>query len=548
MVGARAERHLLPGRPGQEARRARSAQVEPALECGRIRCLRRDRALQHGIGAARQLQAQVFDLELPARLCEPQPHRSDRLATQIGLLDLEAHPRPAIGGQQLLRPGGELGEAVDGGGAPRDAHHPIEVEPARGEVHVEGERLAPVRAQGAGKDLQPAALVEGHCELRQGCAGRVGLDCRFQLEAFAPVARRLQVRVFARGALLCAQERATGEGQPRRQVALDARLAHEVDGARVDEVGGVGLRKPQRYPEGNGPVGLGQARRQSQVALASCRAAVLPLEAIRPLERGSRQFAVEPLEPAILGTVRAVQGEHPVADPERGQRDIGGHVAGRAQRLGEALPVPGALRVERQAQHGALELDLVHLHHPAEQRCDRQLDAQAVGLEEVPAEIRRPIADAHLLQAEVGARQQIEFHVAVDLHLAADDVLRLLLEPAAIAVPVDEIGNCEQCRDHRYDEDRNGNEQVIHGAAPRVGAAGLRSRGRACDARRTLPGCAKACVLPQQPMLLRPYPLRGSHVPHGVMTSWFMGSWFMGSWTSWGPRGAHPRYRHRARG
>ena len=107
-------------------------------------------------------------------------------------------------------------------------------------------------------------------------------------------------------------------------------------------------------------------------------------------------------------------------------------------------------------------------------------------------EVGRGVGDAHLLQAEIGGRQQVQLDVAVDLHLAADDARGLLLEVAAIAVPVDEVGDGEQRADDGYDEDGDGDEQVVHAA------------GSAPWARRRLPGApAQAPPHPVTPDGLR---------------------------------------------
>ena len=159
-----------------------------------------------------------------------------------------------------------------------------------------------------------------------------------------------------------------------------------------------------------------------------------------------------------------MQRQHAVGDRERRQRDVGRHIAGRGQRLGEALPVPTALRIERQTHERPLKLDLVGFDDAPEQRRNGKLDAEAVRLEE--GELARGIRDADLLESEIGERQQVQLHIAVDLHLAADGARCLGLEVVAIAVPVDEIGYGEQSADNGYDEDSDGDEQVVHRPAP----------------------------------------------------------------------------------
>ena len=254
----------------------------------------------------------------------------------------------------------------------------------------------------------------------------------------------------------------------------------------------------QGDPEWHFPVCLGCGGGEPDLALHSTGGKVAT-EAVGPIEGWSRQYAIQFVQPRALDAVWTMQSEHAVTDSDRGQRDIGRHIAGAAQGLGEALPVPAAIRVECNAQDRVLELDFVRLHRPAEQRRNGELDAEAFGLEEVLGKVRRRIGNSHLAQAEVGGRQQVELDVAVDLHVSADDVLGFLLENAAIAVPVDEMGDRKQRPDDRYDEDGNGNEQVVHGAAPMRPAApelhACASSRRCTQAKR-----AQGRVLPQQPM------------------------------------------------
>ena len=114
-------------------------------------------------------------------------------------------------------------------------------------------------------------------------------------------------------------------------------------------------------------------------------------------------------------------------------------------------------------------------------------------------EVGRGVGDAHLLEAEIGGRQQVQLDVAVDLHLAADDARGLLLEIAAIAVPVDEIRNGEQRADDGYDKDGNGDEQVVHRPAPppcgrRLPAAHARAKRKRRRARSRRDGCLVAAT------------------------------------------------------
>src|SRR5690606_7720995 len=106
----------------------------------------------------------------------------------------------------------------------------------------------------------------------------------------------------------------------------------------------------------------------------------------------------------------------------------------------------------------------------------------------------------HLLDPEVGRWQKMQLDVTINLHRTPDDAPCLVLEDAAVAVPVDEMGHGEQRTDDRDDKDGNGNKQVVHWAVPHMNVVGLTASARSglsiacgkCGERAHDRGCVKA--------------------------------------------------------
>ncbi len=129
----------------------------------------------------------------------------------------------------------------------------------------------------------------------------------------------------------------------------------------------------------------------------------------------------------------------------------GRHERERARGDGEAAPVAAALGIDSEAEHRLFEHDFVGFDDALEQRGDRQAHGEAVGAEERLAGGAARVGDAQLLEAHVGRGKQAHVDVAADAHVAAEDARRLLFEDAAVAVPVDEMGDGEQRREGERD-------------------------------------------------------------------------------------------------
>src|SRR5204863_3184906 len=122
----------------------------------------------------------------------------------------------------------------------------------------------------------------------------------------------------------------------------------------------------------------------------------------------------------------------------------------------EALPVPAVVLVERDPQHRPLQLDLVGLHRASEQRRHGQLDAETLGSEKSVLQVDGGVGNAHLLEAEIGSRQQVQIDRAPHSYLTLQETRGLLLEHTAIAVPVDEVGDRKERAYNRDQKDGNG--------------------------------------------------------------------------------------------
>ena len=175
---------------------------------------------------------------------------------------------------------------------------------------------------------------------------------------------------------------------------------------------------------------------------APCQLAV-PLNE-NGLDRIGLELAVEAIELRELGALGTLQRHHAVLDADGLQRDIRWDEGKRTGRDRERAPVAAAVGIDGEAQHRPLKLDLVGFQNALQERRHRQLHGEAVGAEKRLARRRRRIGDAQLVEAHVGSRQQAYVDVAADAHLAAKDAGRLLLEHAAITVPIDEIRHREQ--------------------------------------------------------------------------------------------------------
>ncbi len=375
-VGLGIERQRVGRCPAQEPHQAAAAQADAAVE-GRRLGQARDHAPQLRPAAAGQAHLQLLDLEAVLRAGEREAQIADRVAADIALIDGDERARAALSRQQVAHGDGERHDAVEGSGRLAQARHAVEVEPARRQAHLHGQRVAPGGLHVAGDELRPSPLLEGERQLGKSGAGRTGIELGLQVEGrLSRVGLGLDAGLGLRAlrgprASLPRSVPKAGDRQTRRELAADARLAHGIRQAPVERIGRSRFRAAQDGLEAHGAVGLGARGGDAQLAHRAALAE-RAAEAIGAVERRRRQLAVDRLEAGALGAVGAVQRQYAVGDLDRRQRHVGRQVGGAAEDLAEALPVPAVLVVERHPQYGALQLDLVGLHHAAEDRRDRK--------------------------------------------------------------------------------------------------------------------------------------------------------------------------------
>ena len=130
--------------------------------------------------------------------------------------------------------------------------------------------------------------------------------------------------------------------------------------------------------------------------------------------------------------------------------------------LTKGLPIATAIGVQHDADDGTPEFYFTRLDRAAQERRHRQPYRHRFGFEERLAGTCVTIGNPHLLETEVGRGQQLEVHSTADAHVAAEKARGFLLEDAAIGVPVDDLWNSEQRRDHHNDERREPDQKIVH--------------------------------------------------------------------------------------
>ena len=479
---------LVLGGPGEKACQAGSAQRQLALEGLRIGIAGDDRAVQRQLGAAGEAGAQIPDEQRAVRAGHLDAHGADRLAAEVGLVEGELDVGLRRLGQRLHDGHDEIARRVEGCPAVARSSDAVEVEPSRGKTELDAEGRRPVRRRGAGDELRLAEALKRERNVVETHPARIAGKLRLEIEEGGPVvlagriddgvglrrrprgSERGRERHLRRGRLGCRRGRGCGlrAGRQVRGVELDlggdlaveARLALEVVHAAVD---GVGIALPGAAHGGlemHGALGIHGVRPDADLAVGA-----LPLggalEGEGPGDGIGLELAVQSLELRHAASLGALQGDDAVLDLDRLQRNVGRDERQRARRDAEHAPVAAALGVEREAQLGARQLDLVGLDDALEQRRNRQPHGETLGAEERLAG-SGGVGDAQLLEAHEGRRQQAHVDVAADPHLTAEDARRLLLEDAAVSVPVDEVGNRKQCRERKRDQAGYVKKPVAH--------------------------------------------------------------------------------------
>ncbi len=303
-----------------------------------------------------------------------------------------------------------------------------------------------------------ADVLEGKRDAVDAQALCIAGDARLEVDK-----RRFLLAAHAGGSRLCGRrERFRRELHLGGYLAVDARMALEVLKPSIESVcSGVARSCANRRLEADAAVGLGGAGGDAHLALGFAPVG-RSLERERSLDRFGLQLAVEAAELGEADAARTVEGHRPVGDLDRLQGHARRNERQRPGSDGKAAPVTGAFGIDREAQHRLFQHDLVGLDDAFQERRRGEAHREAFGAEERLAGGAGRIGDAQLLEAHVGRRQQAHVDVAADTDFAPENACRLLLEHAAIAVPIDEIGNGKQRREGQRDQPRNIKKPVIH--------------------------------------------------------------------------------------
>jgi hypothetical protein len=119
-----------------------------------------------------------------------------------------------------------------------------------------------------------------------------------------------------------------------------------------------------------------------------------------------------------------------------------------------------AVRAQRQAQPGPLQRRLGEIEFAPQERRDRDLEPQPLGLHVERAAL---VGEADPLERQIGRRQQPKVDRALDLHRRADEFGQLLLDDGALGAPVDEIGTRQRRREQQDQQDRKDGQAFAQG-------------------------------------------------------------------------------------
>ena len=98
----------------------------------------------------------------------------------------------------------------------------------------------------------------------------------------------------------------------------------------------------------------------------------------------------------------------------------------------------------------------------AEQRTDIEQGLDGAGLEQRRIETALLVGHLHIVESEFRRGEDDHMHLAAYLHLAAEQLGRLLLEDRAVVVPVDDERRGEQRAEHENQEGRQTEQERVH--------------------------------------------------------------------------------------
>ncbi len=457
---------------------------------GSVEARRRGPGLQHAVepepGSAGQIGSKPLELERAAVARRAHAQVAHRLAAEIELIDLEGGARIGLGGQQGRERFEEAARRLERRHA--IALEAVEVEPARGERHIEAQLIAPRRGRRPRDQLGRAALLEGRRNIRQLEADGIAAELGAQVELGRTTRRRLGGdydiqslgfesaglaggrrgrRSFEHGlggrrrGALVRSGRLEAQRHLGGEIAFDARARGQIADAAVENVGIAACGRGDRNLETHVAGGTRARRREAHQALAVAPSDGSP-ELVRSIEGLGRKLAVDVLEAEELGAIRPAHGEHAVDQVDRLQRHVARDERNEPGIERDRPPVPDAVLVDRELHRRALQLHLIGLEHAAQKRGHGEVHDEALGPEDRRAALAAGVGNPELLEAHERGGQEAQVDRAADAHLAAEDARGLLLEHAAIAVPVDEIRHREEHRERHHEKAGEVEKRVVH--------------------------------------------------------------------------------------
>ncbi len=200
------------------------------------------------------------------------------------------------------------------------------------------------------------------------------------------------------------------------------------------------------------PARIHGAGGEAQV-LAAVAEVVIGGDLVGARQRRRARFAVDIAEDELADTVLG-DLDRAATHADRVEK----HVLWR-KRHGDArpahiAPIAGAVGVHRKAQDRIDNRELVRLDRAGEQRPDIEPRFERLRLEKRLVETAVRVGHLHVVEFQLRRGQHDEMDLAVDLHLAAEQLRGLLLEGRAIVVPVDEERRSKERAQHQNEQRR----------------------------------------------------------------------------------------------
>ena len=182
LVADRFGQRLVLCRPIEEAGEARAVQREVAAErlaAGGIG----DGAVERQLGAAGQAGAQIVEQQHALGARHLELDAAHGLAAEARLIEIEVDLAVGVLRQRLHHRQDEVARRLErAAGAFLRLRHAVEIEPARGQAHLDVQRLCPRRRCRAADELRLADMLEGERDIVEAQALGVAGDARLEVD------------------------------------------------------------------------------------------------------------------------------------------------------------------------------------------------------------------------------------------------------------------------------------------------------------------------------------------------------------------------------